>query len=187
MHAGFGALRAQMPMDMRARHSVPRTPDLVDDIARIDALWSECRGAHSRGGDFLFGAWSAADAMFAPVVSRFRTYDVELSPRRERLRGRGLGMAGARGSGGRGGRGALVSRFWECSPMPRPNLSYAELEAGLPEIKSSPREHGPLAMIVRRPQSGEREVLKPPSSTSTLGLVGDRWALGNGGARTSSR
>jgi glutathione S-transferase len=79
MHAGFGALRAQMPMDVRARHSVPRTPDLADDIARIDALWSECRVVHGRSGEFLFGAWSAADAMFAPVVSRFRTYGVELS------------------------------------------------------------------------------------------------------------
>jgi glutathione S-transferase len=80
MHAGFDALRSQMPMDMRARRSVPRTSELEADVARIDAVWSACRADHGRGGAFLFGAWSAADAMYAPVVSRFRTYGVQLSP-----------------------------------------------------------------------------------------------------------
>lgn len=79
MHAGFDALRSQMPMDMRGRRSVPSTPALEQDIARLDALWTACRTVHGRGGQFLFGAWSAADAMYAPVVSRFRTYGVELS------------------------------------------------------------------------------------------------------------
>jgi glutathione S-transferase len=79
MHAGFQALRSQMPMDLRARRSVPQTAELADDIARIDAIWTACREAHGRAGQFLFGAWSAADAMYAPVVSRFRTYGVELS------------------------------------------------------------------------------------------------------------
>jgi glutathione S-transferase len=80
MHSGFAPLRSQMPMDMRARRSVPWTPELQDDIARIDALWNACRSAHGGEGAFLFGAWSAADAMYAPVVSRFRTYGVQLSP-----------------------------------------------------------------------------------------------------------
>ena len=80
MHSSFGALRSQMPMDMRSRHSVPLTPELQDDIARIEALWTACRAAHGRGGEYLFGAWSTADAMYAPVVSRFRTYGVELGP-----------------------------------------------------------------------------------------------------------
>ncbi len=79
MHSGFAELRARMPMDVRARHTVPLTPELAADIARIDALWNMCRTTYGRGGEFLFGAWSAADAMFAPVVSRFRTYGVELS------------------------------------------------------------------------------------------------------------
>ena len=79
MHGGFAALREQMPMDVRAKHSVPRTPELMHDIARIDALWSACRAEHGGSGEFLFGSWSAADAMFAPVVSRFRTYGVALS------------------------------------------------------------------------------------------------------------
>jgi glutathione S-transferase len=49
------------------------------DIDRIEQIWRECRARNARGGDFLFGAWCAADAMFAPVVSRFRTYGVALS------------------------------------------------------------------------------------------------------------
>jgi glutathione S-transferase len=79
MHSSFGALRAQMPMDVRGRHAVPETPELRSDIERIEQIWRECRARSSRGGDFLFGAWCAADAMFAPVVSRFRTYGVPLS------------------------------------------------------------------------------------------------------------
>jgi glutathione S-transferase len=79
MHSGFAALRSEMPMDIRSKHTVPTTPELVRDIERIEAIWRECRARHSRGGDFLFGAWCAADAMFAPVVTRFRTYGVQLS------------------------------------------------------------------------------------------------------------
>ena len=79
MHSSFGALRSQLPLDVRGRHSVPETPELRRDIERIELIWRECRARHSRGGDDLFGAWCAADAMFAPVVSRFRTYGVALS------------------------------------------------------------------------------------------------------------
>jgi glutathione S-transferase len=80
MHSGFQELRARMPMDTRARRAVPCTPELSGDIARVDRIWSSCREVYGRGGAFLFGAWCAADAMFAPVVSRFATYGVELSP-----------------------------------------------------------------------------------------------------------
>jgi glutathione S-transferase len=80
MHSSFAALRSQIPLDVRAEHRVPSTRELELDISRIDALWNACRAAHGRGGEYLFGAWCAADAMYAPVVSRFRTYGVELSP-----------------------------------------------------------------------------------------------------------
>jgi glutathione S-transferase len=80
MHSSFAALRLQMPMDLRGRHAVPWTAELREDVARIDALWSACRSAHGRDGPYLFGAWSVADAMYAPVVSRFRSYGVQLSP-----------------------------------------------------------------------------------------------------------
>jgi hypothetical protein len=62
--------------------------------------------------------------------------------------------------------------------MTLPHLSYAELEAGLAEIARSPRERGSLELIVRRPQSGKRELLDAGMLDVEHGLVGDRWALG---------
>lgn len=80
MHAGFAALRRELPMDMRARHPRRDPDDAVRaDIERVVAIWSACRRSHGRGGPFLFGAPGIADAMFAPVVSRFVTYDVPLA------------------------------------------------------------------------------------------------------------
>jgi glutathione S-transferase len=79
MHAGFASLRASMPMNLRAKHpGYGRTIGALRDIERIVALWNDCRARFGRGGPFLFGAFSAADAMYAPVVARFVTYDVTL-------------------------------------------------------------------------------------------------------------
>jgi len=70
-----------MPMDCRSsRPGVGRTPDTDADIARVTAIWSDCRGCFGGTGGFLFGAFSIADAMFAPVVFRFLTYGVGLDP-----------------------------------------------------------------------------------------------------------
>lgn len=75
MHAGFTALRQSCPMNIRARdRHVASTPALVADIARIDALWSGCRERHGARGPWLFGEYSAADAMYLPVAFRFQTY-----------------------------------------------------------------------------------------------------------------
>lgn len=83
MHAGFVELRKNMPMDMaNAYPGQGLTPEVAADIARIETIWSDCRarfGAPSGQGPFLFGAFSIADAMFAPVVSRFSTYAPPLS------------------------------------------------------------------------------------------------------------
>lgn len=78
MHAGFLALRRHLPMNM-ARPVRPRKLDeaAAADAARIDAIWSECIARS--GGPFLFGPFGAADAMYAPVVSRFHTYVTEVS------------------------------------------------------------------------------------------------------------
>lgn len=77
MHAGFGALRSAMPMNCRATgRRVPITPAVADDVARIHAIWRECRAASAHAGPWLFGHFTAADAMYAPVVSRFHTYGV---------------------------------------------------------------------------------------------------------------
>ena len=81
MHAGFGALRGELPMNIR------RAPSPVDcsqaarsDIDRVQEIWADCRAAYEEKGPFLFGAFSIADAMYAPVVNRLTVYDVPLSP-----------------------------------------------------------------------------------------------------------
>lgn len=75
MHAGFAALRNDYPMNIRARNRrIPMRPELAESIGRIDELWSDCRRRFGAGGPWLFGAYSAADAMFLPVAFRFQTY-----------------------------------------------------------------------------------------------------------------
>ena len=82
MHSGFASMRRHMSMDVTARY--PRralSEETEADVARVVALWTECRTrmAFAHAGPFLFGRFSMADALFAPVVWRFRTYDVELT------------------------------------------------------------------------------------------------------------
>ena len=79
MHAGFHALREQMPMNCRAMGRKVHLPDdLTADIDRIFAIWSDCHSRYGDKGDWLFGDFSVADAMFAPVVLRFRTYGINI-------------------------------------------------------------------------------------------------------------
>ena len=81
MHSGFQALREHCPMDLVRRLPKASLPDPVSaDVRRIIGLWKDCRGRYGAGGAFLFGAFSAADAMYAPVASRFRTYLPDLAP-----------------------------------------------------------------------------------------------------------
>ncbi len=79
MHSGFTALREKMPMNIRGNYP-DRVPDddVKRDILRIRHAWLDCREAHQQAGAFLFGSFTIADAFFAPVVSRFRTYGVDL-------------------------------------------------------------------------------------------------------------
>jgi glutathione S-transferase len=80
MHSSFSALRQNMPMNTRARKPGQghNAPGVAEDIARIRALWTECHARYSQGGPFLFGRFSIADAFYAPVVTRFITYDVPM-------------------------------------------------------------------------------------------------------------
>jgi glutathione S-transferase len=79
MHAGFPALRKACPMDIRGREPAPEMTEALEaDIARIQTMWNELRATHGEGGPFLFGKWSAADAFYTPVVTRFRTYDLPM-------------------------------------------------------------------------------------------------------------
>jgi len=81
MHSGFASLRNEMPMNVRARRRrVALTLPLQADIARIDEIWAGCREQFGSGGGWLFGDFSIADAMFAPVAFRFQTYGADLQP-----------------------------------------------------------------------------------------------------------
>jgi glutathione S-transferase len=78
MHSGFGAVRSAMPMNIRGRaRNHMLSADESADIARLEALWGDCLKRY--GGPFLFGEFSIADAMFAPVAMRFNTYSPPLS------------------------------------------------------------------------------------------------------------
>ena len=75
MLSGFRALRVACPMNMRREVRVIDLPEgVADDVARIETIWRDMR--QRSGGPFLFGAFSAADAMYAPVVNRFKVYDL---------------------------------------------------------------------------------------------------------------
>ena len=81
MHAGFVALRTNMPMDLKVpRPGEGRTDECLADIARVAEIWRDARARFGDGGPFLFGRFSIADCMYAPVVTRFETYGVELDP-----------------------------------------------------------------------------------------------------------
>ncbi len=80
MHSGFAALRNECGMNL---HRPIRAVELSDDaranIARVEEIWADCRERYGKSGPYLFGAFSAVDAMFAPVVHRFRTYAVAVT------------------------------------------------------------------------------------------------------------
>lgn len=81
MHAGFQALRSTCSMDVVEDHPMAEIPDDVRaDVARIDAIWTDCRARFGQGGPYLFGAFTNADAMYAPVVTRIRTFGLPVSP-----------------------------------------------------------------------------------------------------------
>ena len=80
MHGGFQALRKNCPMNMwLPPKKRPQPDDVIADVRRIDAIWSDCRARFGKSGPFLFGTYGAADAMYAPVVSRFHTYGIEVT------------------------------------------------------------------------------------------------------------
>jgi len=79
MHSSFHAMRNTMNMNIRARYpGFARNPQVDGDVKRVQALWSELRSRFASDGDFLCGEFGIVDAFFAPVATRFRTYDVKL-------------------------------------------------------------------------------------------------------------
>jgi glutathione S-transferase len=81
MHSGFSALRSACPMNLGKKYAPrDRGPAVQKDVARIGEIWRTARERFGAGGPFLFGAFGAADAMYAPVVTRFDTYAVPVDP-----------------------------------------------------------------------------------------------------------
>jgi len=93
MHSGFRELRRSMPMNLRDSHpGKGRTPGSERDIARIASIWESCRSRYGIGGELLFGSFTCADAMYAPVATRFATYAVDLPPLAQRYADALLGL-----------------------------------------------------------------------------------------------
>ena len=79
MHAGFVPLRRHCPMNMWYPPKKRELPDdVIENVERIDAIWTDCRARFGAGGPYLFGAFGAADAMYAPVVSRLHSYAIDV-------------------------------------------------------------------------------------------------------------
>lgn len=94
MHSGFSDVRRLMPMDLGRTHPAPEGDEnLRKQIARLIAIWESALMRHGGNGGFLFGAFSIADAFFAPVVSRFETYGTALPPASDAYCKRVLGLA----------------------------------------------------------------------------------------------
>ncbi len=80
MHAGFAPLRRACPMNMwLPPQPRPQSVEVMKSVRRIEAIWQDCRARFGKGGPFLFGAFGAADAMYAPVVARFYNYGIDVS------------------------------------------------------------------------------------------------------------
>ena len=114
MHSGFMALRNECGMNLhRPVGAIALSADARADVARIQEIWTECRERHGTLGPFLFGAFGAADAMFAPVVHRFRTYAIAVAPQVRGLHGDDDGAARLRGMDPRGLAETLVIEKFE--------------------------------------------------------------------------
>lgn len=78
MHSGFVPLRQQCPMNIKRRKKRELSPEAVADIRRVTEIWRGARERFGHGGEFLFGAFSAADCMYAPVATRIRSYEIDV-------------------------------------------------------------------------------------------------------------
>jgi len=79
MHSGLFGIRTEMPMNCRARRQIVLTDVAKKEVASLDVLWTKLRAENAQHGDYLFGEFSLADAFFAPVMFRFKTYGIALS------------------------------------------------------------------------------------------------------------
>ena len=97
MHSSLGAMREALPMNCRATdRQVAMEGDIARDIERVRSIWRDCRETHQDQGPWLFGKFTIADAFFAPVASRFRTYGVAIGPTEQEFVDRILALPAAR-------------------------------------------------------------------------------------------
>lgn len=79
MHSGFAAMRREMSMDLQLRtKKTDLSPEASANVERVQQIWRTCRARHAKAGEFLFGAFTLADCFYAPVITRFDSYGVEL-------------------------------------------------------------------------------------------------------------
>jgi glutathione S-transferase len=125
MHAGLGALRAGMSMDVRARRPQRRrTPAMLADIERVERIWDETRRRYGAAGPMLLGAFSVADAFYAPVAFRFRTY--------------GVAPQGEAGAYMRALLALPAMREWEAAGRTDPRLADHDLDLLYPDDPPAP-------------------------------------------------
>jgi glutathione S-transferase len=126
MHSGFQALRSGMSMDLLSRRPQRRrTPALEADVERVVAIWNETRARFGQGGPLLFGRFTLADAFYAPVAYRFRTYGVE--------------PTGAAGDYARALLALPALAEWEAAAAKDPVLPDHDLDVLYPEDGPPPR------------------------------------------------
>jgi glutathione S-transferase len=94
MHSSFRNIRNDCPMNIRRpKKVIPVSQGVLKEVTRIESLWAQCRKEFGKGGPYLFGKFSNADAMFAPVVSRLETFDFKVKPETRRYMDAVLGSA----------------------------------------------------------------------------------------------
>jgi glutathione S-transferase len=181
MHSGFADLRTFLPMDFTARFDPPGRllAPVERDVERIVALWAECRRAAPESGPFLFGRFTIADAMFAPVCSRFVTYAVRLPSAAEAYVGQMMGLPAMRDwgrlaqaelSAGGAFPTAQTSERSQPAPAPPPPVSARAPEPLLPSVPEPPPPSGPESTSAEDPM---RRGSRPIPSTIMIKPIGD--------------
>lgn len=161
MHSGFSSLRTFLPMDFIARFGPPGKllTAVRADIERVLDIWNECRRLHGQDGPFLFGAFSIADAMFAPVCSRFATYAVPLDPVSEAYVARMMALP-AMQEWGRGAAAEVMGASRPAAPAP----TFAP-----PPIATPPRLPASFAPQVVMADEDELAPTPPPATKPQAG------------------
>ena len=154
MHAGFGALRSACPMNLKVSYAEsPVGAEVRADLARIEEIWARARSRYGAGGPWLFGRYSAADALFAPVAARIATYNLPVGPEAAAYvaahladpafrRWRAMGLAENRDQ-------PFYARDWPQRPWPGPAPHAAEVADDLPVNDTCPYSGGPVTHALR--------------------------------------